>query len=132
MTARIPLALGLLVRDGRMLLVHRSPSRSAYPDCWDLAGGHIEPGESPRRALIRECQEELGVRIRRARPIAMTVIDENLDVHAFLVTSWDGDPVNAAPEEHDSIRWCEPAELAGLTLAHPASLPDILSALERS
>ena len=33
--------------DGRVLMVHRHPDRRWYPDCWDLIGGHIEPGESP-------------------------------------------------------------------------------------
>jgi 8-oxo-dGTP diphosphatase len=53
-----------------------------------------------------------------------------LDVHAFLVTRWDGEPVNTAPKEHDDLRWFHPSELAGLTLAGPASLPSILSAVE--
>jgi hypothetical protein len=39
-------------------------------------------------------------------------------MHAFLVTRWDGEPVNAAPEEHDDLGWFRPGDLAGLTLAH--------------
>ena len=34
--------------------------------------------------------------------------------------------VNAAPEEHDNLRWFGPSELADLTTAHPASLSSIL------
>jgi len=37
-----------------------------------------------------------------------------------------------APAEHDDLRWYEPADLADLALAHPASLPDILAATARS
>jgi hypothetical protein len=61
----------------------------------------------------------------------MTVGDPTLDVHAFLVTQWDGEPVNAAPEEHDGLRWFRPSELAQLTLAHPGSLSSILSATDQ-
>ena len=50
-----------LVREGRVLLVHRSPNRRAYPGVWDLPGGHIETGESELTALTREMREELGV-----------------------------------------------------------------------
>ena len=60
----------------------------------------------------------------------MTFDDPTLDVHAFLVTRWDGEPVNAAPEEHDDLRWFGPTDLAGLKLADPASLSSILSALQ--
>lgn len=30
---------------------------------WDLPGGHVEPGESPKEAMVREIQEETGGRV---------------------------------------------------------------------
>ena len=57
------LVCGLLVRDGKALLVHRSPERAVYPGVWDLPGGHVEPGESKPAALVRELAEELDVGI---------------------------------------------------------------------
>lgn len=30
-----------------------------FPDHWDLIGGHVEEGETPEQALIREVKEEL-------------------------------------------------------------------------
>ena len=130
MVAQIPISVAALVRDGLVLLVHRHPSRRRYPDCWDLVGGHVEPGELPHQAVGRECLEELGVRVYDPVPIPMPVSDPALDMHAFLVTRWDGEPVNAAPEEHDGLRWFRPSDLAGLKLAHPASLSSILSAVQ--
>ena len=131
MVAPIPIAVAALVRDRLVLLVHRHPSREWYPDCWDLAGGHVETGESPRAAVIRECFEELGVHVHDPLPIPMTSNDPDIELHAFLVTRWDGEPVNSAPGEHDDLRWFGPTELAGLTLADPASLPSILELLSR-
>ena len=130
MVVRTPIAVAALVRDGQVLLVHRHPAREWYPDCWDLVGGHVEAGESPHEAVIRECLEELGVRVHDPMPIPMTFHDLTLDVHAFLVTRWDGEPVNTAPDEHDDLRWFSPTQLAGLRLADPASLPSILSAID--
>jgi len=129
MVAQVSLAVAALVRDGLVLMVHRHPARRWYPDCWDLVGGHVEPGESPLRAVGRECHEELGVRVHDPVPIPMTVSDRTLEKHAFLITRWEGEPVNAAPEEHDDLRWFRPSELADLTLADPAGLPSILSAV---
>ncbi len=59
----------------------------------------------------------------------MRVSDPSLNVYAFLVTSWQGEPVNAAPEEHDQLRWFRPCELADLEMAHPAGLSSILRAV---
>jgi 8-oxo-dGTP diphosphatase len=130
MVAPIPISVAALVRDGLVLLVHRHPSRRWYPDCWDLVGGHVESGELPHQAVGRECLEEVGVHIHNPRPIPMTISDPTLEMHAFLVTRWDGEPVNAAPDEHDDLRWFPPTELADLKLAHPASLSSILTAVE--
>ena len=130
MPTAVRIALAQLVRGGTVLLVHRSASRAAYPDCWDLAGGHVELGESPRAAVERECREELGVRILEARSMAYVVDDPVLEEHAFLVTRGEGEPSNAAPDEHDDIRWFTADDLRGITLAHAAALPSILRAME--
>ena len=51
-------AAGVLVRDvgGRVLLV-----KPSYKDGWDIPGGYVEPGESPKQAARREVSEELGI-----------------------------------------------------------------------
>ena len=35
-----------------------------FPDYWDLIGGHIEEGETPEEALVREVKEELDIDIK--------------------------------------------------------------------
>lgn len=129
MVARTSIAVAALVRDGLVLLVHRHPSRRRYPDCWDLVGGHVEADEPPHQAVRRECLEELGVHVHDALPIPMTVSDPTLAMHAFLVTRWEGEPVNAAPEEHDDLRWFPPGDLSHVKMAHPAGLPSLLNAV---
>ena len=108
-----------LVRDGRVLLVHRSPNRRAYPDVWDLPGGHIEPGETELAALTREMHEELGVRIETGSAIHLCRLDagcaeDPVRISAWLVGRWEGTPTNVAPDEHDEIRWFRPEELPPL------------------
>ena len=56
--ARPRVAAGVLFSDaeGRVLLV-----RPRYKNYWDIPGGYVEPGESPRAAALRELREELGI-----------------------------------------------------------------------
>ncbi len=44
---------------------------------WIPPGGHIDQGETPREAAVRECKEELGARITEAdiEPLAATAAD---------------------------------------------------------
>ncbi len=46
--------------DGRLFIQRRSPDRRLFPDCWDIVGGHLEPGEEVEDALRREVTEETG------------------------------------------------------------------------
>jgi 8-oxo-dGTP diphosphatase len=108
-----------LVRDGRVLLVHRSPNRRAYPDVWDLPGGHIETAETELAALVRETHEELGVHIATGSVIHLCRLNaggggESVRLSAWLVGEWQGTPTNVAPGEHDEIRWFRPEELPPL------------------
>lgn len=109
-----------ILRDGkRVLLCHRSAERRWYPDVWDLPGGHVEDGEDPCAALVRELREELGIRI--VQPVGAPVREFAADAFAmqiWLVDTWAGIPANAAPDEHDAVAWFDASGLADLHLAH--------------
>lgn len=128
-TGNVAIAVAALVRDGRLLLAHRHPERAAYPDRWDLVGGHVEPGETPADAVRRECLEEIGVTVVAMRPLPLETPDPGLDLHGFLVTDWLGVPTNLAPDEHDDLRWFTSDEVLELPLALPVNLPRILAVL---
>lgn len=102
--------VGALVRDGRVLLVHRRPDKHANPDVWDLPGGLVEVGESELEALARELREELGVRVDTESVthlcrLSVGSADEPAVLSAWLVRDWHGTPANVAPEEHDGMGW---------------------------
>ncbi|MCG5468251.1 NUDIX domain-containing protein [Micromonospora sp. LAH09] len=114
---------GALVADGRVLLVHRSPTRRAYPDLWDLPGGHVEAGESELQALAREMHEEVGVHIAaestsRLGDWRAGSGEDAVHVSVWHIGAWAGSPTNCAPDEHDDIAWTSIDELGDLPLAH--------------
>ena len=126
----------VLVREGRALLGHRSPDRRWYPDVWDVLGGHVDDGESPQEALVRELDEELGIRVDvdLGEPVAR-IVDAagqggGLDITIWVVTWWFGEIINRAREEHDDLRWFTRDEIPELRLAH-ARLPALLDGVLR-
>ena len=127
------LVVTAVLRDGdRVLLCHRLPSRRWYPNVWDLPGGHVEPGEHPAGALVRELSEELGIRIGAPSvpPLARLGLDE-ADQWVWLLDAWDGPVRNTAPEEHDELAWVGIDELSTRPLAHPRYLDLFTGVLRR-
>ncbi len=55
-----PVAICLLYREGKFLMQLRDNiSTILYPGLWGLFGGHIEAGETPEIAVVREIAEEI-------------------------------------------------------------------------
>ncbi|MET9293309.1 NUDIX domain-containing protein [Streptomyces sp. NPDC003077] len=73
---------------GKAFAQRRGPQRRLFPGCWDIVGGHVEPGESLLEALAREVEEETGWRVRRVRRL-------------LGVTSWTGDDGDGKRHEAD-------------------------------
>ena len=113
---------GVLVDDRGVLLTHRRADRANAPSTWSFAGGHVDPGETAPAALVRELREELGVSaLVEGDPHLHLVEGDGPDAAVFsiwVVRTWVGTPINAAPEEHDELRWVRSADLDDLVLAH--------------
>ena len=77
-----------------------------------VSGGKVEDGEPVRAALARELEEELGIRVERARPL-IQVRHDYADKHVLLdVWEVDGFSGEAHGAEGQPLAWVEPRELA--------------------
>lgn len=57
---RIPVVAAVITQNSKILVCQRKAG-SRHQLKWEFPGGKIEKGESPRRALARELNEELGI-----------------------------------------------------------------------
>ena len=109
-----------LVRDGKVLLGRRSAARAHYPGVWDFPGGHCEAGESFEAAMLREADEELGIRPTAWREVTRVTQAGSFELVLFAVNAWEGTAQNSAPNEHDALEWLSLDEARALPLADAA------------
>jgi 8-oxo-dGTP diphosphatase len=115
-----------IVAGGRVLACARAePPEMAGR--WEFPGGKVEPGEDEVTALVRECEEELGITVRVCERVGGDVVLGHgravLRVYAAQLTE------HAQPRliEHAEFRWLAADELDSVAWL-PADAP-IVAAL---
>jgi 8-oxo-dGTP diphosphatase len=102
------IAVCFVSREGRYLLLHRSPTDSSNPNRWGLAGGHVEVGETPIQGAIRELHEETALKTKPKFMELLQVIPlHDKDLYLYHVTRSKGD-VKLLDGEHHEFVWCPP------------------------
>jgi 8-oxo-dGTP diphosphatase len=100
----------VIVAEGRVLACERA----APPEVagrWEFPGGKVEPGETDEAALVRECAEELGVRVTVGARVGPDVplAHGRAVLRVFAVRLLGGDVPRAL--EHSAMRWLSVDEL---------------------
>lgn len=100
-----------LIRNKDKFMICQRPAHKARALLWEFVGGKVEPGETKRQALIRECQEELAITLSVGDEV-MDVIHEYPDIMVHLTlfnaTIAEGEPQKL---EHNDIKWITPSEI---------------------
>jgi len=118
-------AAALVDADGRVLL-QRRPEGKPMAGLWEFPGGKVESAETPEAALIRELDEELGIRthascLAPATFASAPVGDRHMLLMLYVCRKWDGVP---EARHATALQWVPPAQMFALPMP-PADLPMI-------
>ncbi|MEU7870174.1 (deoxy)nucleoside triphosphate pyrophosphohydrolase [Dactylosporangium sp. NPDC049140] len=116
-----------IIADGRVLACERAqPPEMAGK--WEFPGGKVDPGETEEQALVRECQEELGVDVAVGERVGddIAMLNGTAILRVYIATLINGG--QPLPLEHSDLRWLGAGELDSVPWL-PADAP-IVHALE--
>jgi len=120
-TPVLVVAAALIDSRGRVLLQRRRLG-SEHGGLWEFPGGKVEPGESPQAALLRELEEELGIRLNAqaltplsfaSDPQAPPPPRRALVILLYTCRAWHGE---AECRDGEEIAWFSRDEIAGLAM----------------
>lgn len=116
---------GIVMWEGKVLLIKRSSMEAYRPDTWEFPGGKMEFGETPLEAMEREAWEEIGVQVRMGRILyassflmhearEVVVITYQCELETLEIT---------LSQEHVAYHWASRAEVEAMV--DPPILADL-------
>jgi len=124
-TGAVP-AVYLIIPDDHNRILMMLREGTGYMDgMWDLPSGHIEPGELPKGAVVRETKEEVGVIVKQ-RDVALVhtsyrpkhdATGNRIDL-VFEANKWRGVPRICEPDKCAKISWIHRCRIPRNTVPH--------------
>ena len=106
----VEVVAALIWDNDKFMICQRSENKSRAL-LWEFVGGKVEPGETRKQALIRECKEELDITLS-VGDVFMDVVhnypDINVHLTLFNATISEGVPKKL---EHNDIKWITISEI---------------------
>lgn len=87
-------SLAVLTHHNKVLILKRSELEKNHPGRWGFPGGGIDRGETALEAVIRECEEEIGV-----APVNVSKLAQNGRI------TWFKGMLPCSPEECVALNW---------------------------
>lgn len=115
----------LVLRKDTKILFARRCNTGFQDGNYQVPAGHIDAGELPSEALIREVKEEIGIiidpqSVKFAHTSFRPMMDDTGDRvdYFFLVDSWKGEVKNCEPTKCDDLLWATIEEMPKNTTPH--------------
>jgi nucleoside triphosphatase len=118
-------AVGIIEKDGKILLGRKVKDRGPYPNTWLLPGGGVEEGESAETAIKREIKEETGLEVTNLVKIGVNEDDEPNkygEMTHYIFHGFKAEPLGnyAKTDEFPTLEWVDVKKLGSLTHARPS------------
>lgn len=72
-------ALGMILCDGKLLILERKDENPMWDHKWEFPGGKVDPGETHHQTVLREIKEETGLEIAETQFLGIHSHDWHLD-----------------------------------------------------
>ena len=106
----------------KVLLQQRSANKKLWPNKWDItAGGHVLAGEYGYQAIIRETEEELGLKIEKndmefigattSETTKGNIINKHFNEYYIVHKDIDIKDIKLQEEEVQDIKWFDKEEV---------------------
>jgi 8-oxo-dGTP diphosphatase len=104
---------GIIIRNGKALIIKRSDDDEIGAGTWECVGGKIEFGENLEAALVREVKEEAGLNISVSKILYATTFKTDptrqVVILTYLCESLE-EEVRLSPE-HTDYQWVTKEQL---------------------
>lgn len=97
------------------ILLHRRKNTGYQDGKWDIAAsGHVDEGETAKMAVVRECEEELGIDVKiidlsfvhLSHRVSNSGEKTYYDIY-FIVNKYEGIPKIMEPDKCSELKWFE-------------------------
>jgi 8-oxo-dGTP diphosphatase len=116
---------GIVVREGKILIVQRHANEVVLPNIWELPSGKREPLEKSSHSLLREIREETGLEVEIIKPLSVFdyqikkshEIRDTTQIN-FLVRPKDNSQVRLS-HEHQAFAWIDAGQVDEFEISKP-------------
>ncbi len=119
---KLPISVQLILENEDKILLMKRKNTGYEDGKYSLPGGHVEPNEEIRKALIREAQEEIGIHIEVQDVEFYKVINRKVNTEQeyvdfiFKANHWTGNVTNEEKDKCEEIIWVNKKEIPENTL----------------
>lgn len=101
---------------GEFLIQKRTPNKKYFPNMWSQTGGGVDEGETTLQAALRECSEELGIKINPENMELIMSFKRKYDfVDVWLVRAdYDINELTLQKNEVSDAKWTTIEEIRDL------------------
>ncbi|PKN67619.1 MAG: NUDIX hydrolase [Deltaproteobacteria bacterium HGW-Deltaproteobacteria-15] len=108
----------LFINDRRQVLLFLRDDRPdiAYPDMWDVPGGHVERDETPEQCIVREMKEEMGMDLKGFLLFCTREFDDRIEYTYWKKENLKLEKIHLT--EGQRLRWFSEEEARNTSLAY--------------